>query len=106
MANVQQQGFTRRSRLQAFAHPFYQAQLEPRFKLPDLQADRRLGQPQALGGGTEAAQADYVGKGVQVREVQVLHGKVLLMLGIADHSFFYAKPACIMGLLPLPENDR
>lgn len=72
---------------EAFADPFYQLQLQLIFQLSHVQADRWLGQVQALCCRGKTAMGDDQRKRVQVIEVQPTHDKVFLILWMTNHSF-------------------
>jgi hypothetical protein len=52
-----------------------------------VQAHSWLSQTEALRRSGKAAVVDNMGEGVKVIEIEPLHGKVLLMLRMTNHSF-------------------
>ncbi|MNT60017.1 hypothetical protein D3C72_1975730 [compost metagenome] len=70
---VSQQLCPRRRRPRSASHALHQLQPEAPFKLPDLQADRRLRHPAPFGGGGKTAQFDDLRKRAQMVQVQPAH---------------------------------
>ena len=74
-ADMRQQLAPRRGRLDPPPEPLQQPHPEPPFELADLQADRRLGQVQRLGGGRDAAERDDLPERVKLVEIELPHAE-------------------------------
>jgi hypothetical protein len=85
--NVLQQRAAGGRRLDAFTDAFDEAQVQPLLQQANVQAHGWLSQTEALRRSGKASVMDNMGEGVKVVEVEPLHGKVLLMLRMTNHSF-------------------